>query len=244
MKRFIAALLTLMLCTTCAFADILSDGWQNADDAEIRAAIAELNAELAKRNATTQSPEGTITITGQGTAIQSVDVPFSPAKAIVESDQGIYVTLTSRIDTRLDGTDSGYALALLHDTGTYTCLVNGEGNWQLTFEPIVVVDYIPLPLQGTRSYVSDGFMLTDPIIIHVKAASDTHGNIGYFKAILFYHDEYNWHYTSGEYAEEFMTGSTAFEKDVILKTETYSEPDMYVLYVIDDVGVEWSIEAK
>lgn len=54
MKRLFAVLLAVCLITAGAYADVLTDDWKNATDAELQTAIAEIQAEIQKRGTATQ----------------------------------------------------------------------------------------------------------------------------------------------------------------------------------------------
>lgn len=245
MKKVFALILSVILLFSCsvATADVLSSDWQSASDDELAAAVSAINAELAARKAASVPAGDVITLTGSGTAIESIEIPFQPARVTIESDKPITAKLTGRFDTDFDGSYSGFAQELIGETGKYTCLINGDGAWTLTVEPMTMIGAVPA-LSGSKSTISDGFTLNDPVIVHVKAGQNTGDGFGYFSVYLYYHDEYGWSRATSYSIHEFLIGSNTIDKDLILQPYAYSNPDMYALYVFDDIGVEWSIEVK
>lgn len=101
MKKLFALLLALLLPVTGALADVLTDDWRGADDAEIQAAIDELNAELQSRTATRGSDDGnmilyeqdgiTVTMTGENYAF--TDLFYIGVIVENNSNRDIMVTL-------------------------------------------------------------------------------------------------------------------------------------------------------
>ena len=75
MRKVLVIVLTLalLLPTFGAMADVLTDGWKEAPDSDLQAAVAAINAEIAARQAAQASAE-TQTITGHGTAIEQITV--------------------------------------------------------------------------------------------------------------------------------------------------------------------------
>ena len=100
MKKLITLLLVLLLAATGATADVLCDGWKDADNAEIQAAIEELKAELEGRMATQGDGDSmvlfqqdgiTVTLSGENHAFANL---FNIGVIIENnSDKEIRVTL-------------------------------------------------------------------------------------------------------------------------------------------------------
>lgn len=246
MKRAfaVALILALLLPVAGALADVLSDGWKNAPDAELRDAIAALTAELASRN--TAQPAGEAqTITGTGTAIEQITVTAVPARVtLTYADKDAYTPakLTGGTkDIELNPYRSGIAEDLISESGTYTALIETTDEWTLTIEPLTNVGPFT-GLSGDCSTFSDLFTLTGPIIatVDIEPANDS---LGSFIVQLWYQTEQGWKYDYDSSLLAELTQGEAFSHDMILKP--FEGASGYAIRVFSNYdGLKWTITAK
>ncbi len=100
MKRLFAVLLAVCLITAGAYADVLTDDWKNATDAELQNALAEIQAELQTRGRATQDAgDGTlyegngVKITMTGETHLFVDLFYIGVIVENDSDRNIMVSV-------------------------------------------------------------------------------------------------------------------------------------------------------
>lgn len=100
MKRLFAVLLAVCLITAGAYADVLTDDWKNATDAELQTAIAEIQAEIQKRGTATQDEgsgalyeENGVKITMTGETRLFVDLFYISVIVENDSDRNIMVSV-------------------------------------------------------------------------------------------------------------------------------------------------------
>ncbi len=244
MKKMFALLLALLLPVTGALADVLTDDWRGADDAEIQAAIDELNAELQSRTAT-RDPSEAVTISGHGTSVEQIAVTGIPARITLTcTDKEMYNPVKisgGSKDIELNPYGSGIAEALVSEEGSYTAMIETSGDWTLTVEPLSMIGMFT-GFSGNCSVFTDMFTLTGPTIATV-AVDPSNDSLGSFIVELWYCTEQEWKrsYDSSLIAE--LTKGEAYSYDMILKPIDGATAYAIRLYSSYD-GLGWSITAK
>lgn len=245
MRKVLAIVLTLalLLPTFGAVADVLNDGWKEAPDSDLQAAVAAINAELAARQSA-KSPEEVQTITGHGTAIEQITVSTVPARVTLTcEDKRIDnpATLTgASTEIELNPWHSGIAENLISEAGTYTFMIETSDEWTLNIVPLVNVGTFP-GFSGNSSAFTDMFSLSAPVIValNVEPAND----IGSFIVEEWYCTEWGWDYSYDASLIADLTEGEAYSYDMILKP--VDGATAYAIKVFSNYdGLSWTIKAK
>lgn len=244
MKKMIAVLLALFLPVTGALADVLSDGWKDADNSQIQAAIDELTAELREREEATHG-EVAEAISGSGTMITQITVKEAPARITLtctdkETSTPARISGGSR-DIELNPYRSGVAEELISETGTFTAMIETAGDWTLTVEPLATIGAFTA-FEGHFSAFTDVFTLDGPTIVTlaVEPANDA---LGSFIVELWYLSEFGWSYAYDSSLIADLKKDEAYSYDMILKPVDGATVYAFRVYSnYDNLG--WTITAK
>lgn len=245
MKRLFSILLAVCLITVGAYADVLTDDWKNATDAELQIALAEIQAELQMRGTATRDDGEAQRISGHGTAIEQITVTTVPARVtLTYADKNAYspakLTGGSK-DIELNPYRSGIAEDLISEAGTYTALIETTDDWTLTVQPLANAGVFTA-FSGDCSAFTDLFMLTGPVIatVSVEPANDS---LGSFIVELWYQTDRGWAYDYESTLLADLTKDEAFTYDMILKP--VDGATAYAIKVFSNYdGLGWKITAK
>lgn len=245
MKRLFGILLAVCLIAAGAYADVLTDDWKNATDAELQTALAEIQAEIQMRGTTTRDEGEAQRISGHGTAIEQITVTTVPARVtLTYADRNAYspakLTGGSK-DIELNPYRSGIAEDLISEAGTYTALIETTDDWTLTVQPLASVGTFTA-FSGDCSTFTDLFTLTGPVIatVAVEPANDI---VGSFIIELWYHTEWGWDYAYDCSLIADLKENEAFTYDMILKP--VDGATAYAIKVFSNYdGLGWEITAK
>lgn len=242
---FIFLVLSMILYTSGALADVLSDGWKDATDAELEAAVAEINAEMQGRKATRTDASSGETISGHGTSIEQITVSTAPARIILTCEDKMTstpatITGGSR-ELELNPYRTGVAVGLMPETGTFTALVETSGDWSITVEPLASVGAFTA-FSGACSAFTDTFTLAGPTIATL-ATETVEDGLGSFIVELWYQSAWGWDYAyESTLIADFVKGEP-YSYDMILKPVDGATAYAIRVYSNYD-GLNWTITAK
>ena len=239
MKKLVSIMLMIALVVPCAAsAEVLADGWQNAGlDALIDAQeqIAKHIEDIRAENAVSADP---LVLTGSGTTIvQEPLLIFDIPARIVVSGNVELTLFGEQFDHEFNSDKRNYSCERFTYPGEYTALVEGEGEWEITIEPIK--EGGTLEISGTGPYVSDFFDFDAPTIMHVVIDNASYSRMG-IRMGHYLENIKDW--GSDAVIKYDLYGNDGVDEDVIIKP-TKGE-SMYYWIVDVPEGVEWSITAK
>ena len=240
MNKILAILMVLLICLpSAALADVLADGWQDASMDELLDAQQDINNRISELRAAEAANVDAVKLSGSGTDIVSeVVIPFAPARITI-TGSGTF-KLSGGTDTTF--TAKGYQQDSLTKSGTYQLLVEAEGDWTFTAEPIAAGG--TLPLSGSGPFVSDFIELPQAMIVTLTGEPGTMESLVSNFIVHLNHEYENldlWGYDA--LSNELFTKSTeSFTADVIL--QPVDGRTEYFISITCDPGVEWSITPK
>lgn len=245
MRKVLAIVLTLalLLPTIGAKADVLTDGWKEAPDSDLQAAVAAINAELATRQAAQAQVEAQ-TITGHGTAIEQITVSTVPARVTLTcEDKRVENPATLKgasTEIELNPWHSGIAENLISEAGSYTFMIETSDEWTLNIVPLVNVGAFP-GFSGNSSAFTDMFNLSGPIIVTLGV--DPVNDVGSFIVEEWYCTEWGWDYAYDTSVIADLTEGEAYSYDMILKP--VDGATAYAIKVFSNYdGLNWRITSK
>lgn len=240
MNKILSILVALLICLpSVALADVLADGWQDASMDELLEAQQDISGRISELRSAEAADVDSVELAGSGTDIVSeVVIPFAPARITI-TGSGTF-KLSGGTDTTF--ASKGYQQDSLVKSGTYQLLVESEGDWTFTAEPIIAGG--TLPLSGSGSFVSDFIEIPQAMIVTLAGEPGAmESSLSNF--IVHLNHEYEnldlWGYDV--LSNELFTKSTEpFSADVIL--QPVDGRTEYFISVTCDPGVEWSIAPK
>ena len=246
MRKVLVIVLTLalLLPTFGAMADVLTDGWKEAPDSDLQAAVAAINAEIAARQAAQASAE-TQTITGHGTAIEQITVSTVPARVTLtcadkETTTPAKITGGSK-GIELNPYRSGIAEDLISEAGTYTALIETSDDWTISIQPLANVGVLT-GFSGNCSTFTDTFTLSGPTIVTVET-EPANDSMGGFIVELWCRTEWGWKYSYESSLNADLTKGETYSHDMILKPVDGATE--YAIRVISNYdGLGWKITAR
>ena len=182
-----------------------------------------------------------ITLTGSGTSILSgVEVAAAPARVTVEGK--VKLTLSGKYDHTFNYAQESFDCDVLTSAETYDALVEGEGDWTITIEPIK--EGGSMQASGTGPWVSDFFPLDGAAIVTVSADPSKMDALLTNVIFQIYQPlKYIGTYSPDSLTNELLTASNGpFAADVIIKPEDGQALCFWQVKVAP--GVEWSINVK
>lgn len=241
MRKFLSLFMVLALCLpSAAFADVLSDSWQDATLDELLAAQQDIANQISALRAAQTTAADKIELTGSGTSIVSdVNVSFSPARLTVTVDGEMNLTLMDEDMNEDSETVSNHMSTVFADSGVFTLLVEAAGDWTITFEPIIPGG--TLPMSGSSSYVSDIIELAAPTIVTISAdASDVDNFTTLYVYLAYVDDDGDWN--DDRLVDQWLNEGETYSADIILKPAKGASS--YFIFVKCNSGTKWSIAPK
>lgn len=246
MRKLITLALVLMLALpAAATAEILAPGWQDAPVDELLAAGQAINERVAQlRAAQSTSAEGLL-FQGSGTSIlNDVAIPADPSRVILTSLKGkAKATLSGGAYDIVYEIKDGQTQEFMEKGGTYTLLVEADGDWSFEVQPIRQGG--SLPLEGSGAYVSDFFPLTAPLIVSIKADLGEMTDLLSLTTLRLHHQ---YEVSEALWQDRVLitnlisSASPDMSGDIILSP--VKGRDLYVISVDCAPGVSWSIIPK
>lgn len=243
MKRIFCVLLTLLiLAASPALAQSLTIDLETATIEELTDAQQQIGDRISQLRAAAAPTGEAVTLTGTGTAIVSgVEVAAAPARLTIEGK--VKLTLSGKYDHTFNITASNaFTCDVITTAETFDALVEGDGDWTITIEPIK--EGGTLQASGVGPFVSDFFPLDSATILTVTAdASDMDALLSNVIFNLYQPLKYVNSYSSDALTNELITANDgAFTSDVIAKPDEAGA--LCFWYVNVAPGVAWSIESK
>ncbi len=242
MKKLLAVLLALALLGSAAIAETLTIDLKTATIDELTAAQTTIGNRISELRAA-QTPSGeTITLTGNGTTIQSnVEITQIPARVVVKGS--VKVTFTGGdYDLTYNTWQAQESCATLTDAGTYELLIEGDGDWTISIEPLK--EGGTLECSGTGPSVTDFFPLTGSTIVHcvLDASMLDEWSASLYVSIGYQYEGFDsWTYDT-VVGDTIFTNPLTLEGDGIIKP--VKERDQYYWIIDVPLGATWSISVK
>lgn len=243
MKKLLVLTLCLLLCAPAtALCDVLAHGWDAAPMEDLQEAQTALSNRISELRAAAASDVERIELSGTGTAILSdVVIPFAPSRVLIECDGSTSAKLTGgAYDYTF--TASGYSADFFDQTGTFGLLVEADGAWSFTVEPVKYGG--TLPMSGSGPFVSDFFDLPAPIIVTLEAGKGTMSAM-LSNMIVNLHCQFkNMDMWQGDSLSNEMISDSS--EPVLLEAilQPVEGRTQYCISVTCQPGVEWSITPK
>ena len=242
MKKLLSLVFAFMLCIPVAFADVLSDNWQDAPMEELQEAQKLIGDRISELRAASTSAGEAMEYHGSGTSIISgVKVTQIPCRVTVEG--AVKATFSGgKYDHTFNAWQYAGSCEDLTEAATYDLLVEGEGDWKITIEPLK--DGGTIELSGTGPYVSDFFDLSSAMIVHVKMDAS---NTDEWSASLY--TKMGHQYSNIEaWGNETVVGDSLFSSPLTLEGDGIVKPTgsrTQYYWIIDvPLDAEWSISLK
>lgn len=240
MKKMISIiLLACMLLPVCAFADVLSDGWKDATDDELEAAISTISEELSARRNAALSENDVVTLSGSGTAIENISIPFSPSRVTLACSESATGKITggSR-DLDINAYRTGYDQEVYDEIGAFSFLIETEGDWTLTAEPLPSMAGLT-EISGNDSMISDYFVLKEPIIAHITTGTASDLN-SFMVQLVYCNSDGQWNTRS--LGVPFISKGESLDYDFII--QPLKGIELYAIRVYSNLILDWTITAK
>ncbi|MEG1358356.1 MAG: hypothetical protein RSE23_01705 [Clostridia bacterium] len=242
MKKLVILIMVLLLAVPAALADTITIDLGTATLDELQAAQSTISDRISTLRAASAPVGEAVQLTGTGTAIHSgVDVPQIPARVTVTGK--VKVTLTGgAYDHVFNNWQFAGSCEALTEAATYEALVEGEGDWSVSIEPLA--EGGTLEMSGVGPYVSDFFPLSNATIVHGKLdASSTDGWSATLRLAMGH--QYS---NIAAWQEESVLGDSLFSSPLVFEGDGIVKPtvDRTQYYWIVDVpvGAEWTISVK
>ncbi|MCE5342331.1 MAG: hypothetical protein LLF96_01895 [Eubacteriales bacterium] len=242
MKKLLAVLLAFALLGSSAIAEKLTIDLATATIDELTAAQATIGNRISELRAA-QAPSGeTITLTGNGTTIQSnVVVTQVPARVVVKGL--VQVTFTGGdYDLVFNSWQLQESCESLTDAGTYELLIEGDGDWTVSIEPLK--EGGKLECSGAGPYVSDFFPLSSSTIVHCVLDAST---LDEWSASLYISIGYQFE-SFDSWTYDTVVGESIFTNPLTLEGDGIIKPvkgrTQYYWIVDVPLGATWSINIK
>jgi hypothetical protein len=242
MKKLVAILLALSLLGSAALAETLTIDLSKATIDELVAAQATIGDRISELRAAEASAGETISLSGTGTSIKSgVEVTQVPARVTVTG--AVEVTFTGgTYDMNFNLWQEAFTCESLTEAATYDVLVEGDGDWTVTIEPLT--DGGTLVCSGTGPYVSDFFPLADATIVHcvMDASGVVEWSASLYTSLGYEYESFNsWTYDT-------IVGNSVYSAPFKLEGDGIIKPirgrDQYYWIIDVPVGATWSISLK
>lgn len=241
MKKLLSVLLALCLALPlAALASVLSDTWQDASLSELQDAQLKIAERIGQLQAA-EIPEGeAIVVQGSGTDIKTgIKVDFSPSRITFKGEGKVELT-GGKYGVNMNA-PNGLMVQNMEETGDLSALVEANGDWELTIEPIKMG--ASLPMSGSGPFVSDMFELPGPMIVTVSAKMTEGDNSSNFITKLHYEYKNINGWSGDSLTNEILWGKNeSYGSDLILKPQ--NSKNRYFLSIYCQPGVEWSIAPK
>jgi hypothetical protein len=242
MKKLLAVLLAFALLGSSAFAETLTIDLETASIDELTAAQTTIGNRISELRAA-QTPAGkNITLSGNGTSIQSgVEVTQIPARVVVKGP--VKVTFTGGdYDLTFNTWQAEESCETITDAGTYELLIEGDGDWTISIEPLK--EGGTLECSGTGPYVSDFFPLTSSTIVHCLLDASALGewSASLYVSIGYQYEGYDYWTYDTVVGDTIFTDPLTLEGDGIIKP--VRERDQYYWIIDVPLGTTWSISVK
>ncbi len=242
MKKLLAIILAFSLLGSAALAETLTIDLDKATIDELTAAQAAIGDRISQLRAANVPAGEAIKLSGSGTAIQSgVEVTQVPARIIVTG--GMDVTFTGgSYDLTFNLWQKAYSCEQLTEAGTYDVLVEGDGDWTITIEPLK--DGGTLECSGTGPYVTDFFPLTGASIVHcvMDASTLDEWSASLYTSIGYEYESFDsWTYDT-------VVGDSVYSTPLKVEGDGIVKPvkgrDQYYWIIDVPQGASWSISLK
>lgn len=239
MYKLLSLLLALLLLPAAASADVLADGWQDATLEELLAAQAVIADQVSQLRAASSDASDALVYSGEGTSILTgVSVDQIPARLTIDGAAKVTLTGASK-SLKYNAAKAPRGCELLTDAGTYDLLVECDGAWTVTIEPLKAGGSIVL--SGTGPYVSDYFELPGAAIISYDV---TQGSSGWLTAQILLGHQYvsinGWTYDTVLNRHELNPGQYAGDA---IAAPTPGR-DLYYWIISVPADATWSIVLK
>ena len=242
MKRFFCIFLALLtLAASPALAQVLTIDLDTATIEELTAAQAQIGDRISQLRAAAAPAAEAITLTGSGTSIISgVEIAAVPARVTVEGK--VKATLSGKFDLAYNIGKSSFSCDVHTYAGPHDLMVEGDGDWTVTIEPIK--EGGSLVSSGVGPWVSDFFPLDSAAILTVKAdPTGMEGMLSNANFCLYQPLKYMNTYSYSALTNELITATgDAFVADVIAKPDEAGALCFWHVKVAP--GVAWSIELQ
>ncbi len=243
MKKIWCILLVLLtLAASPALAQSLTIDLETATIEELTDAQQQISDRISQLRAAAVPAGEAVTLTGTGTSIVSgVEVSAAPARLTIEGK--VKLTLSGEYDHTFNiAASNAFTCDVITKAETFDALVEGEGDWTITIEPIK--DGGSLVASGVGPFVSDYFPLDSAAILTVTAdASGMEALLSNVSFNLYQPLKYMKTYSRDILTNELITANDgAFTSDVIAKPDEAGA--MCFWYVDVAPGVAWSIVSK
>ena len=244
MRKVLGVLLALLfLLPAAAFANTITVNLEEATLEELQTAQAAIQERMDVLLADQPGQGDVICLTGTGTTIlKDVNILFYPARMHILSENRMTVTLTGGPYEMAYYIEYSPAVRVLTFGGTFTLLIEAEGDWTIEFSPIEEGGYCEAA--GSGAYVGDFFELTEPMVFTASfdGANLPAGVYDYMELNFFKQFEYGdeWGYDNPFY-DDLETGEFV-SKDFIVKPTTGHK--RYFWQVVCNPYVTWTIRPK
>lgn len=242
MKKLLALCLALLIfIPAAASAEVLADGWQDADLEALQQAQQDIANRISELRVVSTPTADLVELSGSGTSILTdVAINFSPARVIIECEGEISVAFTGG-DYDYTFSASSYEQEFFDQTGTFDLLIESAGAWSVTVEPIA--DGGTLPMEGSGPFVSDFFELSAPMIVTISSdAGEMDAMLSNLIVTLCHQYENIESWQEESLTNELLSDGDTFSADVIL--QPVDGRMQYCLSVKCEPGVAWSITPK
>lgn len=243
MKKIWCILLALLtLAVSPALAQTLTIDLETATIEDLTAAQTQITDRISELRAATSPAGEALTLQGTGTSIISgVEVAVAPARLTIEGK--VKLTLSGKYDHTFNlSASNAYTCDVITSAETYDALVEGDGDWTITIEPLK--EGGTLQASGVGPWVSDFFTLDSAAILTVSAdPANMEALLSNVIFNLYQPLKYVKTYSADALTNELITSTSGvFFSDVIAKPD---DPQAQCFWFVNVApGVEWSISRK
>lgn len=244
-KVFILSLVFSLFLSSMAFADTVTVDLVTATADELKTARDAIDKRLAEiRLANAPTIDDSFFIKGSGTQILpgiELDAPFS--RFVATCDDSIQVTYYSGANNAEStygkfNSNNSHADYIINPASISSIMVETQGNWQLDFSPIGLIDS-PFT-DGAGSYITDVFEApTTPCIITVTLNGKNDAGYG---AVTLYSINKNGTVSYSDTVVDYEFVHEVEYFDAIIKPD--SSAVAYFWDISCPSGMQWSITAK
>ncbi len=238
MKKWLSLPLAALCCLQLFLASALAAPITIDLDAATQEELTQLQSQIADRLSAlrmSETPAGeVIELSGEGSAIHPLSIPFSPARVTCTAQgqpgafkltEGLFPYSFETDSTRTD---------VVEEAGDYTLLVECAGQWNFRVEPLAPGG--ALEQKGKGFYVSDIFPLDGPTIVNFSyQTAENGGNLIVYEYAVYEDGEVISNLLINEMPRNNASGSV----EKIL--ETTGGATGYFLTVYCDPATEWEI---